>query len=58
MYSDKMKKILFVIETLRGGGAERALSNIVTHFPHEWSIDILINDKINLCFFKDSLCWF
>ena len=45
MYSDKMKKILFVIETLRGGGAERALSNIVTHFPHEWSIDILINDK-------------
>lgn len=40
-----MKRVLFVIETLRGGGAERALSNIVTHFPDGWNIDILINDK-------------
>lgn len=40
-----MKKVLFVIETLRGGGAERALSNIVTHFPEDWHIDILLNDK-------------
>ena len=40
-----MKKVLFVIETLRGGGAERAVSNIVTHFPKEWEIDILINDE-------------
>lgn len=40
-----MKKVLFVIETLRGGGAERALSNIVTHFPEGWHIDILVNDE-------------
>lgn len=41
---DKMKNVLFVIETLRGGGAERSLSNIVTHFPDGWHIDILVND--------------
>ena len=41
----EMKRVLFVIETLRGGGAERALSNIVTHFPMDWHIDILVNDK-------------
>lgn len=40
-----MKRVLFVIETLRGGGAERALSNIVTHFPKDWHIDILVNDE-------------
>lgn len=40
-----MKKVLFVIESLCGGGAERALSNIVTHFPDDWHIDILINDE-------------
>lgn len=38
-------KVLFVIERLRGGGAERALSNIVTHFPDDWHIDILIDDE-------------
>lgn len=43
--TDKMKKVLFVIESLCGGGAERALSNIVTHFPDDWYIDILINDE-------------
>lgn len=40
-----MKSILFVIESLHRGGAERALSNITTHFPDDWTIDILINDK-------------
>lgn len=40
-----MKRVLFVIETLRGGGAERALSNICTHFPTDWQIDILVNDE-------------
>ena len=40
-----MKRVLFIIETLRGGGAERALSNIVMHFPDDWCVDILINDK-------------
>ena len=40
-----MKKVLFVIEALCGGGAERALSNIVTHFPDDWHIDLLVNDE-------------
>ncbi len=40
-----MRKVLFVIETLRGGGAERAVSNIVTHFPKDCEIDILVNDE-------------
>lgn len=40
-----MKKALFVIRSLGGGGAERAVSNIVTHFPPEWDIDILINHE-------------
>lgn len=39
-----MKKVLFVIPYLVEGGAERALSNITTHFPPEWHIDILVND--------------
>lgn len=40
-----MKKVLFAIRSLGGGGAERALSNIVTHFPPEWDIDILVNHE-------------
>lgn len=39
-----MKRVLFVISSLKGGGAERTLSNIVTHLPDEWYIDILVND--------------
>lgn len=39
-----MKKVLFVISSLKKGGAERALSNITTHFPREWDIDILVNN--------------
>lgn len=45
IYSEEMKKVLFVIRELAGGGAERALSNIVMHFPKEWEIDILMNNK-------------
>ena len=40
-----MSRVLFVISTLEGGGAERVLSNIVTHFPDNWYIDILVNSK-------------
>lgn len=40
-----MKRVLFVIATLEGGGAERVLSNIVTHFPDNWYIDILVNNE-------------
>lgn len=39
-----MKKVLFVISHLYGGGAERALSNLVTHIPDDWEIDILLNN--------------
>lgn len=38
-----MKRVLFVIPYLDSGGAERALSNITTHFPEEWDINILVN---------------
>ncbi|MDE7000215.1 MAG: glycosyltransferase [Lachnospiraceae bacterium] len=40
-----MRKVLFVIASLHYGGAERALSNIMTHFPDHWEIDILINNE-------------
>ncbi len=42
---DGMRKVLFVIASLHYGGAERALSNIMTHFPDHWEIDILINNE-------------
>lgn len=36
-------KLLFVIPTLKDGGAERAISNITTHLPDDVEADILIN---------------
>lgn len=39
-----MKRVLFVISSLKKGGAERALSNITIYFPKEWDIDILVNN--------------
>jgi len=39
-----VKRVLFVIPYMSEGGAERALSNITTHFPTDWDIDILLND--------------
>lgn len=38
------KRVLFVIRELAGGGAERALSNIMMHFPDDWEIDLLMNN--------------
>lgn len=40
-----MGKVLFVTLRFCGGGAERALSNIVTHFPPDWDIDIMVDDE-------------
>ncbi|MDD3137778.1 MAG: glycosyltransferase [Lachnospiraceae bacterium] len=40
-----MKKVLFVIRELSGGGAERALSNIMENFPADWEMDILMNNR-------------
>lgn len=45
-----MKRVLFTISLLYGGGAERALSNIMTHFPDDWEIDILLNDEDSIEF--------
>lgn len=39
------KKVLFVIPYMYEGGAERALSNIETHFPDDWEIDTLLNSE-------------
>lgn len=36
-------KILFVIPTLKDGGAEKAMSNLTTHLPENVEADILIN---------------
>lgn len=38
-----MKKVLFLITTLNGGGAERALCNITLAMPEDVQIDILVN---------------
>ena len=38
-----MKKILFCITSLNGGGAERALANITLAMPEDVIIDILVN---------------
>lgn len=40
-----MKKVLFVIRELSGGGAERALSNIMENSPEDWEMDILMNNR-------------
>lgn len=39
-----MKRVLFVISTLKNGGAEKALSDLVMNMPKEWDVDILINN--------------
>lgn len=45
-----MRKVLFVISTLDTGGAQRAVSNITTHFPKEFEIDILLNDSQSISY--------
>ena len=45
-----MKRVLFVISSLDTGGAQRALSNIVTNFSDEYEIDILLNDKEHIVY--------
>ncbi|WP_075721213.1 glycosyltransferase [Roseburia sp. 499] len=38
-----MQKVLFVIPTLTGGGAERVVSTLSQYFPEEISTDVLLN---------------
>lgn len=45
---NKRKKILFVISTLNGGGAERALCNITLAMPDYVEMDILVNSVSGL----------
>ena len=44
-FSMKKKKLLFVISTLTGGGAERALCNLSLALEDRADVDILINNK-------------
>lgn len=39
------KKVLFVTSSLDTGGAQRAMSNLLTHLPDSWNVDILINSE-------------
>ena len=45
-----MKRVLFVISSLNTGGAQRAVSNIVTNLPNDWEIDILLNNAENITY--------
>lgn len=44
------KKILIVSSSLDHGGAQKIISNITTHLPDDWDIDILINSDQNIKF--------
>ena len=44
------KRILLVCSALDGGGAAKIISNITTHLPKEWEIDILLNTDKNIQF--------
>ncbi len=37
-------KIAFVVNSLSNGGAERTISNITTHLPEGYDVDIIVND--------------
>lgn len=37
------KRVLFVVSTLTGGGAEKVVSNLTLNFPKDIKIDILVN---------------
>lgn len=39
-----MRKIAFIVSSLDTGGAQRAVSNIVTNWPDNWEIDIILNN--------------
>ena len=39
-----MRKIAFIVSSLDTGGAQRAVSNIVTNWPDDWEIDIILNN--------------
>lgn len=38
-----MKKILIICSTLDAGGAAKIISNVTTHLPGDWEVDLLLN---------------
>lgn len=44
------KKVAFLISSLNTGGAQRAVSNIVTNFPEDWEIDLILNSSDNIVY--------
>ncbi len=45
-----MKRILMVCSTLNTGGAPKIISNVTTHLPDDWNVDILLNSDENIEF--------
>lgn len=48
-YKEK-QKVAFVVSSMNTGGAQRMVSNIITHFPEEWEIDLILNSDENMVY--------
>lgn len=48
-YSEK-RKVAFMVSSMNTGGAQRMVSNIITHFPEEWDIDLILNSSENMVY--------
>lgn len=46
----RVKKVAFIINSLQGGGAERALSRLSMVLPEEWEIDIILSDVNDIAY--------
>lgn len=44
------KKVAFLISSLNTGGAQRAVSSVVTNFPKDWEIDLILNNEENIVY--------
>lgn len=44
------KKVAFMVSSMDTGGAQRMVSNIITHFPDEWDIDLILNSSENIIY--------
>lgn len=50
MNNSGKKKVAFMVSSMNTGGAQRMVSNIITHFPKEWDIDLILNSSENLIY--------
>lgn len=48
MSAEKQRRIALVVNTLSGGGAERAVSNLSLRFSERYDVDIVVNDDAHL----------